>query len=358
MATEQPTGSDSGASSADPIDRIEAFLAASDGDSTGQTDDAGDSGAEPTDAADPTAPKEGVQGEEKEPQFTTAHLAQFLGIDESMVDVDEAGQPVFKTKIDGKEQPAKFSDFLKNHQLTGHAENRVREVAQREAALQARMQEAEQQIQAKFSQFDAGLQQVGQLTQVAQEELQREYQQIDWTTLRATDPGDFAAKQQEFRNRNDRLQNVFGQLTHKRAQAMQVAEQQQAELKGRALEAESQRLVTVIPEWKDSGVAEKERAAIKEWAANSGLNLAKAGDLTNADYIAVVRTAWQHATLQKSKPEIENKVRSAPKLVKPGQAPSNDGNAATLKSLKQAVKQTGSGGQKALEEYLLKAGKA
>jgi hypothetical protein len=359
MATEQPTAGDSGASSADPIDRIEAFLAASDGDSTGQPDDAGDSGAEPTDAADPTGePKDGVPGEEKEPQFTTAHLAQFLGIDESMVDVDEAGQPVFKTKIDGKEQPAKFSDFLKNHQLTGHAENRVREVAQREAALQTRLQEADQQLQARFQQFDAGLQEVAQLTQVAQEELQREFQAIDWNTLRHTDPGEFAAKQQEFQNRNARLQNVYGTLNQKRAQALEAAKEQQAALQEKAFESEAQRLVTVIPEWKDSAVGDRERAAIKQWVESSAPNLARAGNMANADYIGVVRQAWKYATLQGAKPEIENKVRSAPKLVKPGQAPSNDGNAATLKSLKQQVRQTGSGGQKALEAFLLASGKA
>jgi hypothetical protein len=357
MATEQPTAGDSGASSADPIDRLEAYLAASDGDSTGQADETPD---EPTNAAEtPDDPKDDAPAKNDEPQFTTAQLAALLDLDEADIDLDEDGKPVFKTKIDGKDGAAKFGDLRKTYQLQGHAENRTREVAQREAALQTRLQEADQQLQARFQQFDNGLQEVAQLTQVAQEELQREFQAIDWNTLRHTDPGEFAAKQQEFQNRNARLQNVYGTLTQKRNQALQVAQQQREVLQEKALESEAQRLATVIPEWKDPVVAERERTAIKEWVQSSAPNLARAGNLANADYIAVVRQAWHYATLQKAKPEIENKVRSAPKLVKPGTHQGNDNGAVRVKALKQNIKNANPAqSTKAFADYLLGTGQA
>lgn len=364
MTTENgnPTSSDGGATTADPIDRIEAYLAATDGGDSNPTteNEGGDKDATPD------KPEGDARDESDEPQLTTAQLAKYLGVDESAIDVDDDGAPVFKTKINGKEGAAKFNDLVKSYQLQGHAENRVREVAQREQMLQARMQQADQAIHARLQQFDNNLQQVATLTQVAQDEMAREYRSIDWNNLRQTNPGEYAALQTEFQNRNARLQGVFGELNQRRAQAMQVAQyqqqqahQQHAYQQVRALEGERQRLTEFIPEWTNAEVAAKEKAAIRDWAIKSGFPPEEVDNLSRAHHVKAMRDAWRHDSLQKKRPDIENKVRTAPKLVKPGNAPSTDGKAATLKSLRHAVRNSSGGNStKNLADYLLASGKA
>jgi hypothetical protein len=59
--------------------------------------------------------------------------------------------------------------------------------------------------------------------------------------------------------------------------------------------------------------------------------------------------------LQESKASVENKVRTAPKLVKPGQ-PANDRGQQTVRNLKSQI--TKSGGKQGIAEYLLATGKA
>jgi hypothetical protein len=348
MSDMQPTAGDSGASTSDPVDRLEAFLDAQDGDSTGTDSSTSDSSAKPD------KPESGDQAKESEPQFTTAHLAAYLGVDEADIDVDEEGQPVFKTKVDGKEGTAKFSDLRKTYQLQGHAENRAREAAEREKAADRKLQEAEQVIAQRHAQVEQNLQQVQQLAAIAHEELGREYNAIPWAELKQADPGRAALLEVEFQKRAQRIQGVFGDINNRRAQAQREAEQQRAQQSQQALANEYRRLTEVIPEWKDQAVAEKERKELLAWIETSGID--RDGlDLTKASQVALVRRAWKHDTLQQSKPAVENKVRTAPKLVKPGQAPAQGESAVQrVKSLKQQIRSSKpADSTKAFEAFLL-----
>jgi hypothetical protein len=365
MEQQNPISSNGDASTPDPIDRIEAFLAASDGDSTGQSNAPAD--GKPADAANPTdKPSGGDEGKGQEPQFTTAHLAQFLGVDESMVDVDEAGQPVFKTKVDGKESTAKFQDFLKDYQLKGHAENKAREAAEKIQAAERQMQEAQQAIAQRWQHAEQQMQSLAELAQVQQQELSADYNAIDWNTLWQTDPGRAGILRDQFQAKAARINGTLQNIGQRRQALQQQTMEQQKQQAQRALATEAARVIEAIPEWKDSAVANKESSEIRNWAMQRGyapayLEAVSQGLVPGAALIVQdLRRAWQHETLQKTKPAIENQVRTAPKLVKPGQAPSQSADSsATLKALKQNVKQSSGGNSaKAVADWLIAAGKA
>jgi len=114
LTTEQtpnPTAPQGSASTPDPVARIEAWLNQGD-DSTGQAAEAAqaDESDKSTDsAATPDSHEGDAPDETKQPQVTTAQFAQMLGLDESALDVDESGAPVFRTKIDGKDTDRHFN---------------------------------------------------------------------------------------------------------------------------------------------------------------------------------------------------------------------------------------------------------
>jgi hypothetical protein len=355
MEQQNPTAGDSGASTPNPEDRIAAFLDAQDGGSSGESEQSGD----PQNASDTDKPEKDAPAKDSEPQFTTAHLAAYLGVDEADIDVDTDGQPVFKTKVDGKEGSAKFSDLRKTYQLQAHAENRTREAAQREQAAERKLQEADQVIQQRHAQVEQSLQQVQQLAAIASDELGREYNAIPWAELKQADPGRAALLEVEFQKRAQRIQGVSQEINNRRAQAQAQAEQQREQAKQQSLVTEYRRLTDLIPEWKDSAVAEKERQELLTWIDKSGID--RDGlDLTKASQVALVRRAWKHDTLQASKPAIENKVRTAPKLVKPGQSQTQgEGSAQRVKALKQQIRTSKPGDStKAFADFLLGTGMA
>jgi len=328
-------------------DRLERFLAVED--EPVQTADATPQGEATASTETTDEPSDDGQSGEQQPQMTTADLAKVLGIDESMLDVDEDGSIKVKTKIDGAEGAAKFADLVKSYQLEGHVNKRSMAVAEQEKALQSRAQEAEQQVQAR-------LQHVESLANVAAHELMREFQSIDWPTLRQQSPGDYAALQQDFNARKAQLAGVYQEVARgKQQQTEQFTQNVQ-----KKVAEEMQRLPELIPEWKNPEVFQKESAQLRGWAVKNGIpeqmvEAVSNGPLASAAQIAVWRRAMLFDQLQATKPAIENKLRQAPKIVKPGQAQA-DSAAQKLQSLKQTVRKSG-GKQNDVAAYLLASGK-
>lgn len=329
--TQNPTPDQGGASTLDVLDRIQARL---DGTDSGSAD------SQESVQDDVTTDGDGQQS--NEPQLTTSELAKLLKLEDGALDLDEEGHPVFKTKVDGKEGAAKLQDLLKSYQLQEHVDRKAREAAEREKAIQAREQEVQQQ-------FNQRLQYAESLTQIAANQLMQEFQSIDWNAMSQTDPGRAALIRQQFMERQAQLRGVYQNIEQQRMAGMQKAQAEHAE----ALQREAQRLPLLIPEWKDAQVAAKEQGEIREWALKAGYEPEEIDNITRAHQVAALRKAMLADRLQASKPEIENKVRTAPKLVKPGQAAQNSQEQHLRNLRTQVVK---SGGKRGIEELLIAKG--
>jgi uncharacterized protein YciW len=331
---------DGGAST---LDRLGRYLAAQDAPEPKQETQA--QAQEPADSAAQTEVEPEDDGKEpvNEPQLTTSDLAKVLGIDENVLDVDDDGTLKVKTKIDGKEGAAKLADLLKTYQLEGHVNKKSMELSEREKALQTRAQEAEQQ-------FNQRLQYAEGLANVAAQQLMQEFQSINWQGLEQQDPGQAALLRQKFQEKQAQLRGVYHNIEQNRGQMLQKQQAAQQEF----LQKEAQRLPELIPEWKDPSVANKERSEIREWAIKSGLNAQDVDSITRADLVMMLRKAMLHDKLQQSKPQIENKVRTAPKLVKPGQAVPQNSEEQKIRSLRQTISK--SGGKRGIAELLIAKG--
>ena len=289
--------------------------------------------------------KEDVQDDVTESQIELSTFAQILGVDEDRLDVDEDGTVYVKTKIDGQEGRAKFQDLVKSYQLEGHLNKQNMEVAEARKALQAQMEAVEQQAQARIQQLE-------DVSRLAYQELQREYQSIDWQTLRATDPAEFAAKVTEFNQREARIGQA---LQHAQSERQQAEVQSQERFKD-YLREESQKLQQAIPEWSKPEVAQKEKAELRTYAISHGFQPQEIDQLSDHRSVLVLRKAMMYDQLQKSKPEISKKVVKAHKLVKPGIATTKqERDQSSLAAVKTTIKK--SGGDKGIEEYLLRTGK-
>lgn len=343
METGNPTA-DSGAST---LERLESMLASQEEPQRNeqQADDQPEMQSDEPESPNTDEPEDDVDGESDEPQLTTADLAKLLGADESMFDVDEDGSVIVRTKVDGKEGKAKFNDLLKNYQLQAHADNRLREAAEQQKAIQQRAYEADQMAQAR-------MQQVEDMARLAGNELLAEYQSIDWTTLRQIDPGEYAAKQADFQARNQKIQTVLQQTNQQR----QYQSQQQQYQFNQFLEQQRQILPQILPEWNDQAVAAKEKAEIKQWGISAGLDPQFLESVSSASLVKALRNAMLYERGQVKNAEVEKRVRSAPKLVRPGQSSdAKDRAGESLRNIKTNIKK--SGGKAGVMEYLLATGK-
>lgn len=339
MHDENPTPESGGASISE---RLESFLAADEPQAEPKQPE--QEAAAPAEATIPVdEPEEGAQDTEQ-PQLTTTEFAKVLGLDDGVIDLDSEGQAIVKVKVDGAEGTAKFADVIKSYQLQKHIDNKAREVAEQQKAIQQRFAQAEQEVQARVAALDT-------LAQAAHQELMRDFQSVDWQWLRENNPGEYAAKYTEFQHRNNTLQTTLAQVNQSKAQA----EYQAKEAERQKLMAEAHRIPSLIPEWKDQQTADKERQQIIDWAMKSGATPERVQMMNDAFDVAAYRKAMLYDQLQSSKPAIENKVRTAPKLVKPGTAQDTSRDVKTVQNLKTTIRK--SGGKAGVMEYLLATGK-
>jgi hypothetical protein len=254
-------------------------------------------------------PQEAAQDESQpEAEFDSVEsLAEALGWD-----LDKIMGLDVKTKIDGKESKQRLRDIIKSHQLEGHLNQKLMTHAEEKKAFETERQNFLHTSQHKHQQLDAAV-------QIATKMLEGDFAKVDWQELQNSDPLTFNQKYVEFQQRQAQLNNIANLLGQERSTQQQTeAAQRQA-----YLQEQMKLMETKIPEWSDAARRNKDIAEMAPVFKDTyGITEQELRQLSDHREILVIRDAWQWQKLQKSKPAIVNKVKSAPKLLKPGTAQS------------------------------------
>ncbi len=270
--------------------------------------------AEPEAKAEEEAEVESEQEpkeEETEPSsYTLAELAAAMEMSE-----DEFLASVKTTvKVDGKEIEVTLGESTRGYQRESDYSRKTMELAEQRKAIEAAKTTAEAHV--------AALQQVAAqqnaLLQQTENQLTASYQAEDWATLRATDPAEFAAKQQEYKQYYDGIQQAKQVAISNYQQAEQ---QQKAYFQETVLPAEEKALRDAIPEWADESVMITEKREIAKYLIDVGnFKPEEVGELYDHRSAVLVRKAMLYDRQQQAAKSTKAKVREIPQVknLKPG----------------------------------------
>lgn len=295
------------------------------GESTEPTQQASqeDETAEPAEAAadEPSESTEDVQ------LSSVKDLAEATGLDlDRILGLD------IPTKIDGKEGKATLRDLLKSYQLEGHLNQKLMTHAEERKAFEAETARKVQEYQHRVKQLDAAV-------TLAQKILDGEYADVNWQELQRTDPLKFQAQYGAYKMRLDGIQQLASHIGQERQQ--HEAQQQAAFI---AYRAEQQKLLdSKIPEWADKAKRDKDVADMVTTLGEAyGLTEQELRSVVDHRQLMIARDAMRWQQLQKAKPTVVNKVKAAPKLLKPGTTQSKAAQAnLQTQSLRARLKETG-----------------
>lgn len=250
-------------------------------------------------------PNEQVEGDDApiKPLQSIRDLAEQTGLElDALMDLD------LPTKIDGKEGKARLRDLIKSYQLESHLTNKLTAYADEKKAHETQVATYQQQKRDELTRLHRS-------AQVAQRLMDGEFSQVNWQELQASDPNAFNAKVVEYQHRKQAIDFISQQIDQESKAANEaVTAQQQA-----YLSEQSKLLDSKIPEWADSAKRAKDVAELATVSGEAyGLTDQEVKSITDHRQILVLRDAVKWQQLQKSKPELLQKVRTAPKLVKPG----------------------------------------
>lgn len=286
-----------------------------------------DGPAAPPAPAAPAAPRAAGQGEEEQPAPGAAEgdkpaggnqpEAETIGLVSELLEHYQLDPEYFQSlkidvKVDRETLQVPVSELVKNYQI-GEAANRRLEDAK------STVKAVTQDLAAKSETLHSQLSAAAALVKEAEAELAREYNAVDWKTLKEKDPAKYAADQLDFEKRLDHIK----ELREKGSKAWQeVANQRQSEAMANlkdTLIRENEALLAVIPEWKDEKVRLAEKKQLAEYLTGPlvGLTQDQINVVTDHRFIVMARKAMQQDALQDKKAALKQRVTKIPKVLKP-----------------------------------------
>lgn len=253
-------------------------------------------------------------------------------VDVSEIEEVEDDDTYYTVKVDGEEKQVKADELVKSYQLEQAAQKRMQEAAEIRKNSEAEMQALAQQRE-QYAQVLAELQN----RMAAVQDKPQEY----WDKLYEADPMEYLRQRDAHREGKENAQMI-------EAEQNRIKEEQQVELmrqQQQFLAKEQEKLLSALPEWNDPEVANKEKQAIITYAQrNLGFTDEELSQTADSRAVLALRKAYLYDELMSKKPEVQKKVKKAPKVTRSGQ-PTTKAQATANRS-KQALERLNKTGSK------------
>lgn len=242
--------------------------------------------------------------------------------------------------------PITDADGNKQEITIGEYKDRVQDQskAQRaEKAAREAKEKYEAQARALSEKIEAEAQEKAVFLQAAEKQLMKDFDSVDWESLRVSNPTEWAARRQELQERQGALYQMRQQAAQAYDAGKQQQTQQQLEQRQALLERESEALLSALPTWKKDDVRVAEQAELRTYLLDSGFD---ANDIDNAiDHrnIVLAHKAMMYDKKMSAGETAKKKVvKLGSKVLKPGAKQSKgEQRQDAEKSLRQRLKATG-----------------
>lgn len=217
----------------------------------------------------------------------------------------EPATETFRVKVDGKEIEVTRNELLAGYSRDADYRQKTMALSQTRQAVEAEAQ----RIQVERAHYT---QQLEQVAAVLQSTLPPRPSQADY------DADPIGAVQAE-----RRWQDSAGQLQGVLAERQRVAEQMQAQqhqMQQQMMQQAREKLTEYVPEWSKPDVAAREKPAVANHLRSIGYTDAEIGQAADPRALVLARESMLYRQLMASKPQVQQRVAQAPRMVKPGAA--------------------------------------
>jgi hypothetical protein len=248
--------------------------------------------------------------------------------DEEEVEESEPQPEKFTVKVNGEELEVTKEELLRGYQREADYTRKTQKLAEERRLVESEFQ----QVRAEREQY---AQVLGQLQQRLQEMNPGE---PDWERLEAEDPIEYARQWTHHQRRAQ--QQAAIQAEQARLQQLQQEESRKQVLELLKKEAEAVR--EKIPEWKSPEKAKADGKALLEYGQSLGFSESELGEITDSRALLALYKAWQFDQMMSKKPQLQQKIKKAPKMAAPGSNNSVSQKSSDMKRAKNRLAQSGS----------------
>lgn len=240
-------------------------------------------------------------------------------IKQAGVDPDAVLGLKYKLKIDGEEKDVSLRDLVKVNQLEGHVNKRSIEIAEQRKAFEQERAQWQNAYQERVGMADAML-------NSTQTQLQQQMQALEQSGLAQQDPSQYLMIK-------DQIVSAYQQAAAQRQNLVQQFQYTQQQLHQTLEQQASQVIRTNHPELADPASYNNALAEMQAYLKDSGVTEQNMRAIQLDPVVfSIVRDAQRYRALQKSKPQVTQKLRSAPTVGKPGSKSPLSGSSAAAQA--------------------------
>lgn len=279
-----------------------------------------DEGGEQDGGADQDSPDDSDETEDESDEQSEEESEKSAKVDENAK---------VKVRIGDKEQEVTVADLKNGYMMRSDYIRKTQEVAAARTEFVKHAKEYEAKIGERVTE-------VGFLAQTLMKQLVEGDQSTNWQELRRTNPAEFAARQEDMRQKQALLARAFNayQQSQENAKGLVTQEQQQY------LAEQAEALPTLIPEWIDARTQAAEKKAVAKYLTETyGVSAEELDGLIDARDVAIARKAmlYDRMVAEQSKAKAKLK-RPVPQFQKSGIRDPNPNRSAQVKMSDQARK--------------------
>lgn len=250
------------------------------------------------------------------------------GGDENVDEAPEAPeQPedepeLYEVRVGDKVEKVTKDELLRGYQRQSDYSRRMNELGEARRAAEADAQRVAAERQHYASQLD-------QFAAVLQTSLPPRPPQ----EMLDSDPIGYLQAEKAWEARAQQLQQIFAEKQRIDQQMQQEMQQRQQQTLAQARE----QLVEMLPEWRKPETAKAEQPKIAAHLRSIGYADHEISSATDPRAIVMARESMLYRQLMASKPQIQQKLATAPKMVRPGAAgPAPDQKKAVISNIKRS----------------------
>jgi hypothetical protein len=214
--------------------------------------------------------------------------------------------PKYRVKANGEELEVSLDELLNGYSRTADYQKKTQSLAEQRKAVEAERGKIAETAKVRDT--------YAQRLQVIEQMLQQQSGTEDLTQLRENDPIGYALAVADRSEKEKQLNAI-------RAERQRV-EQEQAQQHSQVLQShvqqEQQKLVELIPEFKDEAKAEVIRRDIRVYAKSMGFSDQELSQVYDSRAVTALYKSMMYDKLVAGKSGTLKKVQSAPKTLRPG----------------------------------------
>jgi len=219
---------------------------------------------------------------------------------------EEPEEDVFRVRIGDDEVDLTLEELRLGYMRQGDYTRKTQQVAEGRKAAEAELEALTAQRESYAAQL-ATLQ-----TALKESEPSQDY----WDSLQAEDPIEYVRQREAWRDRRDAQAQVHSEQQRVQHEKMQELQTQATE----RLKQEAEKLLDVVPTWRDADVAQKEKTAVYTYAQRQlGYSEQELSQIGDHRAVNALRKAYLYDELMKQKPAVTKKTKKAPKMAPAGQ---------------------------------------